>query len=92
MTELLTRIILCSSEESFKRLSNSAIREMYLIGYKQPNGFIFVVKNRFNGKTGTYTKEGWDKLRDQTIALNYSATLKSAMEDVKKFRENRKKK
>ena len=69
MTESLTRIILCSSEESFKRLSNSAIQEMCLIGYKQPNGIIFVVKNRFNGKTGTYTKEGWDKLRDQTIAF-----------------------
>ena len=29
---------------------------------------------------------------DEQTALNYSATLKSAMEDVKKFRENRKKK
>lgn len=69
MNDVLNKITLCSSEESFKRLSNIAISEMYLIGYKQPNGIIFVVKNRFNGKTGTYTKEGWDKLRDQTIAF-----------------------
>lgn len=69
MNDVLNRITLCSSAESFKRLSNSVISEMYLIGYKQPNGNIFVAKNRFNDKTGTYTKEGWDKLRDQTIAL-----------------------
>jgi len=69
MRDVLNRIALCSSEESFKRLSNSVIREMYLIGYKQPNGIIWVAKNRFNGKIGTYSKEGWDKLRDQTIAF-----------------------
>ena len=69
MKDMMTKIILCSSEESFKRLSNKAIQEMYLIGYKQPNGIIWVAKNRFNGETGTYSKEGWDKLRDQTIAF-----------------------
>ena len=69
MRDVLNRIALCSSEESFKRLSNSVIREMYLIGYKQTNGFIWVAKNRFNGEIGTHTKEGWDELRDQTIAM-----------------------
>jgi len=69
MNDVLNRIALCSSEESFKRLSNIAISEMYLIGYEQPNGIIWVAKNRFNGKIGAYSKEGWNKLRDQTIAF-----------------------
>ena len=60
------KIVLVHSLQAFERMNRSNVFQAYLIGRKQDNGFIFVEKNRFNGMTGTYTQEGWEKLVEQT--------------------------
>lgn len=59
MQDLEDKIVLHASEKEFNETPRKTLYKMYLVGWKQDNGLIFVEKNRFNGKTGTYTVSGW---------------------------------
>jgi len=61
------KILLLPSQEAFEKTPRKSILNMYLVGWKQENGVIFVERNRFSGKTGFYTQQGWDNLTQQTV-------------------------
>ena len=56
------KYILCKSEDHFNKLNRKILYMAYVVGYVNEWGHIFVAKNRFNGVTGTYNKEQYEKL------------------------------
>lgn len=79
MQDLEDKIVLYASEEEFNKFPKKTLYKMYLVGWKQDNGLIFVEKNRFNGKIGTYTVSGWEWLVTKT---KYLFDIPDSIEDM----------
>lgn len=51
------KVIICSDEAKFRSLDRMNIAESYFVAYRNENGFLEVIKNRFNGVTGVMTDQ-----------------------------------
>jgi hypothetical protein len=56
------KYILCETEDNCDKLNRKLLYMAYIVGYTNEWGNIVVVKNRFNGVTGTYNKDQYENL------------------------------
>ncbi len=56
------KYILCKSEDHFNQLNRKILYGAFVVGYINGWGHVVVVKNRFNGVTGTYNCDQYENL------------------------------
>lgn len=54
-------VIVCDNEEKLKSLGRKDIVESHFVAYRNDNGILEVMKNRFNGVTGVMSDQQFKK-------------------------------
>ena len=55
------QVLVCSDEKRYNQLARKDIVESHFVAYRNQNGILEVMKNRFNGVTGVMSDEQFNK-------------------------------